>query len=830
MQYYTNIFIHKGKIYIRGIDHGKQVSGIYNYKPYLFVPSKKSDSKYRTVDDQVVDKVDFDSIWDAKQFIKEYDDVGGFPIYGLNKFQYTYLYDNFPGTIDYDPSKISIVALDIENKVGNEDIATSLITTPNEITAITLSKNGHKYSLGCKDYAVNRDDLTYIKCKDEKDLLQRFIQLWKKLNPDIITGWNVEFYDIPYLVGRIGRILGEERVVDLSPWGLINEYDVEVKGKKVKSFEFKGITTLDYMNIYKKFVLKPREKYSLDYISEVELDERKVDYNSLGYSNLNDLYDRNFQLFLDYNIQDVELIDKLEYKLRLIELVFELAYDAKINFIDTQGSVLQWDIIFHNYLLDNNVVVSPQKRSSHSDFVGGYVKDVMVGRHKWVVSFDLDGLYPHLYMTYNIGPDTFVDRLSSFPTIDEIVDGAEVPHGGYSVAANGCRYRKDRQSFVGKLLEKKYSERKYFKKLMLEAEQKFEETGNPDFKIDISRYHNKQHARKINSNSFYGAMGNVWFRWFDINGAEGITMSGQLAVKWIGSKFNKYLNKVLGTTDEDFVIAQDTDSAYLCLDKIVQKQFPNETDTMKIVKWLDKFCDKILNPFVEECYVELVEKMNAYQQKMKMKRENIADVGIWIAKKNYILNVWNSEGVQYDKPKLKMVGIQAIRSSTPKSCREALVESIKLVVNTDEATVQKYIADYKERFRTLSFEEIASPRGVSNIDQYTSKGPEMFIKGTPINAKGSILYNRLLKQFKLTGQYEEIGNGDKIKYCYLKTPNPYGINVIAAINNLPEQFDLNKYLDYDLQFEKAFIQPLSGIMKAVGWDIEKRSTLEGFFS
>lgn len=828
MKYYTNVFINKGKIYIRGIENGKHFARIEKYKPYLFVNSQEN-TEYKNTQGQNVLKLDFDSIWEAKEFLQQYKDVEGMPIYGLTRFEYVYLYDRYK-TKDYDAAEISVVGLDIETKLGTEDIATAVSTTPNEITAITISKGNKLYSFGCKDFKPHLENVIYFKCNSEKELLQKFIEIWVSCNPDVVTGWNIEFFDIPYLVGRINRILGEEYVNRLSPWGIVKPYDVDVKGRKITSYQLMGISTLDYLVVYKKFILSPRESYRLDYITEVELEENKINYKDEGYINLDDLYDRNFQRYLEYNIHDVVLINKLEDKLKLIELVFAMAYDAKINYNDTFGTVLQWDIIIHNYLMDEKTVIPQQSNRYFTDFAGGYVKEPKVGMHKWVVSCDLNSLYPHLIQQYNISPETFVERIN-IPSINDLLAGVSVPLSEYSIAANGCAYLKTKQGFLGALMEKMYKDRQAYKKQMLKVEQEYENTKNPILKKEIARLNSLQHSKKIQLNAAYGALGNRYFRWFDINHAEAITLSGQLSIQWIANKLNTYLNKICNTISYDYIIASDTDSVYISFENLIQIKFKDEqSDTLKIVKWLDKFCQEILEPFIEKSYQQLAEHMNAYAQKMKMKREAIADVAIWTAKKRYIMNVWNNEGVSYEKPKLKMVGIEAIRSSTPKSCRDAIKKAIEMIINTDEQTVQKYIQEYKDIFKTLTFEEIAFPRGVSDLGAYSKKSDGFaFEKGCPIHVKGSILYNYLINKYNLIGQYEFIGNGDKIKFCYLKKPNPYGSNVISSFDELPKEFILDKYLDFDTQFNIAFIKPLSIILDSIGWHTEKKVTLEGFF-
>ena len=831
MQFYTSVIQNKNKMLVRGIDNGKPVKRIYDYSPYLFVPTKK-ESKFRTPTGQPVGKMDFPSIWEAKDFIKQYESVEGMPIFGMTNFLYSFIFDMFKGEIKYDPSLVSVCSLDIETKMGEEDIATAIQTTPNEVTAITLGRNGKKTVLGCGDFVTDDPNINYIKCKNEFHLLQVFLEIWNSVeySPDVVTGWNIEFFDIPYLVGRIIKILGEEAVKRLSPWGQIRPYEVEIKGKRVTSYEMKGVSILDYMALYKKFTYQNQESYRLDHICFVELGEKKIDYKDEGYVNLNDLYERNFQLFIEYNIHDVKLVEMLEDKLKLIELVFALAYDAKVNYNDTLASVRQWDVMIHNYLLERNIVVPQQKPSMVTELVGGYVKEVKTGMHRWLVSFDLNSLYPHLIQQYNISPEMFIKRLAGFPSIDQILAGTAIPKTEWSIAANGCAYSKEKQGFLAAIMAKMYDDRVIYKKQMLEVKKEYEKTKDKSLLKEISRLDNMQMAKKIQLNSAYGALGNKYFRWFDINHAEAITMSGQLSIRWIADRMNEWLNKLCKTTNHDFIVASDTDSIYVCLDKLVDMVFTDQSDTKKIVGWLDKVCLEKMEPFIDKSYQDLANHMGAFAQKMHMKRECVADKAIWTAKKRYILNVWNQEGVSYDKAKLKMSGIEAVKSSTPQACRDALKKAFDIIMNQSETALQTYIAEFKEDFKKLPFETIAFPRGVTNVSQYMRRGQEMFASGTPIHVKGSILYNKLIDDMKVRDKYETIANGDKIKFAYLKQPNPYRINVISAPGQLPQEFKLQQYIDYDLQFSKSYIDPLSIILDSIGWSVEKKSTLDDFFS
>ena len=346
---------------------------------------------------------------------------------------------------------------------------------------------------------------------------------------------------------------------------------------------------------------------------------------------------------------------------------------------------------------------------------------------------------------------------------------------------------------------------------------------------DITKYNNFQMAKKIALNSAYGAVGNQYFRYYKIENAEAITLSGQVSIRWIENRINTYLNKLLSTEDIDYVVASDTDSVYINFGPLVDKFFSNKIDDKaKVVTILDKVCQDKLEPFISKSYEELASYVNAYDQKMEMKRENIADRGIWTAKKRYILNVWDSEGVRYEDPKLKIMGIEAVKSSTPAPCRKMIKDALQLMMSGTEDEVIEFIDKSRTYFKQLPPEDIAFPRTVSNVNKYKAHST-IYANGTPFHARGALLFNHYIKEKKLDNKYSLINNGEKIKFCYLKKANPIRENVISFISDFPLELGLDKYIDYDLQFEKAFLEPVKVILDAIGWNVEKTVNLELFF-
>jgi len=828
--FYTNVRQYGNKLLVRAIEDGKRTKYEVDYKPYLFVRSPKGE--YMSPFGDKAEKITFGDIRDAKEFIDKYSDVDNLEFYGMTQFVYPFINDTWPGEVSYDRDLINVVSLDIETM--SDDGFPDVETANKAITVITISDGKKFVVIGINDYKPHQDNVTYYRCRDEKELLIRFIDEYRKMDPDILTGWNIEFFDIPYIINRMKNILGDTYPKNLSPWRSVLGKKQKNNNEEVTTYDIVGVDVMDYLAVYRKWTFTQQESYKLDHIAYVELGQRKLDYSE--YGSLHNLYEQNFQKYVEYNVLDTELINRLDDKLKLMDLALALAYDAKLNYTDAYTSVRMWDVITHNYLIAKNIVVPQYKRNDKPySFVGGYVKDPILGKHDWVCSFDLNSLYPHLIMQYNISPEKYVKKIS-FPgcTVDGFLDGVLndeeikgfLSENNLTMTPNGCLWKRDSQGFLPALMEKMYEDRSRFKRLMLEAKQKYEDTRNPDFLKESIRYDKIQHAKKIQLNCAYGALGNEWFRWFNPDYAESVTMGGQLSIRWIEKHMNNYLNGLL-KTDTDYVIASDTDSIYLNLSKFVE-DFKKDASVDEVVKYLDKVCSKGLEPFINNSYKELSEYVNAFAQKMFMKREAIANKGIWTGKKHYILNVYNNEGVQYSSPVLKIMGIEAVRSSTPQSCRESIKEALRIIMNENENILIQYVDKFRNDFNQMSFEEISFPRGMNGITKYReSRGG--WKTGTPIHVRGALIYNSMLEKHKLSNRIERIRDGDKIKFCYLKVPNPTRENVISAIDSLPKEFKLEDYLDYDMQFEKNFLSPLRSITDVIQWELEKKSTLESFF-
>ena len=828
MRFYTNVQLIGNKFLVRGYDNGEHVQFRDDYRPTLFVPTKK-ESKYKTLEGEPVASIQPGFVRDCREYYKKYQDVDNFKIYGNDRYVSQYISDMYPeDEIKFDISKIRLVTLDIE--VKSENGFPDPETADQEILLISLQDYNTKQIItwGVNPFNNKQKNVNYIECPNEWSLLQRFIDYWNSNIPDVVTGWNIQYYDIPYLSKRLNRVLGEKEMKRLSPWGMNTENEIYIKGRRHLYYDVAGLTQLDYLDLYKKFTYKAQESYRLDYIAKVELGQQKLDHSE--FDTFKDFYTNGWQKFVEYNIIDVELVDRLEDKMKLIELALTMAYDAKVNFADVFFQVRMWDTIIYNYLKKRDIVIPPKDRSEKNDrYAGAYVKEPIPGKYDWVVSFDLNSLYPHLIMQYNISPETLRETRHPSASVEGFLKQEVEIDGDYAVCANGAQYRKDVRGFLPELMDKMYQERVIFKKRMLKAKQEYENKPSKALEKEIARCNNIQMAKKISLNSAYGAIGNQYFRYYKLANAEAITLSGQVSIRWIENKMNEKINKILKTKEVDYVIASDTDSIYLNLGPLVERVYEGREKTnQNVVGFLNKVCENEFEPFIEGAYETLARYLNAYEQKMFMKRENIAERGIWTAKKRYILNVWDSEGVRYDEPKLKMMGIEAVKSSTPAPCRKMIKDGLKIMMSGTEEDVIKFIDNARKEFKSLPPEDIAFPRTVSDVKKYKAHST-IYGKGTPIHARGALLFNHYITENKLNNKYSLIQNGEKIKFCYLKKPNVIHENVISFIQDFPRELGLDKYVDYDLQFEKSFLEPLKIILDAIGWNVEKTVNLELFF-
>jgi len=831
MNFYTSVNRYGNNILYRGFEDGKRIDKKIPYTPTLFIPTNK-ETGWNTLQNNPVQPVTFDTMRDARDFIKKYDGVDNFPIYGTTNYVNQFLTDRFPGDIKFDREKVNVTSLDIE--VHSEDGFPFVANAAHPVTAITMKSNQSDtyYVWGLKDYDPDKCPIEgvtaihYKKCKDEIELLLDWLSWWhdSRYCPDVVTGWNTRLFDFPYLINRVKNIIGGDVYKKFSPWGVVDQRDIVIAGRTNIAYEMMGIQQLDYYDLFRKFgyAYGTLESYKLDHVAFTVLGDKKLSFDEIG--NLQNLYKQDHQLYIDYNIKDVQLIDRLEEKMGLITLAMTMAYRGGVNYSETFGTTSIWDSILYRLMYKDQTVVPPKVAKIKEKYPGAYVKDPMTGKHDWVVSFDLNSLYPNIIVQYNMSPETIIDGAIPGINVDAILNDKDfILDDDYAVAASGLQFRKDQQGVIPKIIKQYYDERRAIKNRMLEAQQEYESGKTKKLENEINTLENQQMSIKILMNSLYGALGNNYFRYFDRRMAEAITTSGQLSILWAQEAINNEMNKLLETTDVDYIIAIDTDSLYVRMKPLVDKFDPNSP-----VDFLNKICSEHFEDILAAAYDELFRKMNAYENRMEMAREVIADKAVWIAKKRYFMQVHDNEGVRYAEPKLKVMGVEAVKSSTPQVCRDRFKEIFNVILNEGEDATQKFVANFRKEFSALNPEDVSFPRGISDIDKWHDRN-DVYKKACPIHVRGALLYNHHVSKKGLDNRYETVKNGEKIKFCYLKTPNPIKENVISYSLNLPKELDLHRFIDYNKMYEKSFVEPIRNILDEIGWDVEPRATLEDFF-
>lgn len=832
MEFYTSIDSKNDQLYVCGYRDGKKFKEKVTYQPYLFLPAPdlpNQKSPYKTILNEPVVRQDFDCMGDARAFVGMRQKMTNSKTYGMTDYKFVYLYDTYPGIVDFDFSLLNVISIDIEN--DSEGGFADLDTADKEINAITLSKKQdgriRSITFGFFDYSLDSEDRIYIKCKDEIELLNKFLRIWrsKAWLPDIITGWNNKFYDIRYIVNRMKRLLPEGEYHKLSPFNWVGEEKVNQRdGKEFIGYNIFGIRIIDYYEAYKKYATGERESYKLDFIAEYELKERKTDYSQ--YGSLAKLYAQNKELFYTYNIQDTELILRLEDKIHYIEQIVTMAYIAKVNYDNMLKTVKAWDVLIHNYLMDRGMVVPFFVESDDATTImGGYVKEPIPGLYENVGSLDFTSLYPSIAMTFNISPDSFQGKTNKLFSIETLMGPMMIKYTdaleekNLALTANGCFFRREKEGFFPAIMKHFFAERKRYRKMEAVAREEYEADKKNDTKRNIFlKFKNIQTAYKLLNNSGYGAMANAYFRWFDNRLAEGITATGQLASKYVAEHLNVFLNNYYHSVGRDYIVYQDTDSAYVAFPK---ELYDNPQDIVD-------FMQGVVQPEVARICAEFCQKMHAYDNKLEMKLEKVCMQAFFIRKKRYALNISYDEGIIHEKPKLKVTGLETVRSSVPKVTRDAMKSIFEMIFAGKQDEIHLYIEDFRKKFYTMSFDQIGAPTSVNNIDLY-SDATNLYVRSCPIQVKGAIFYNRYLKEKGLDTTSEMIYNHDKVKYCYLHPENPTKQGVISVKVDYPRDWGLEQYIDYDHQWEKTFLKPIEAVFGVVKFTSAKEADLNSMF-
>lgn len=838
--FYTNFELDWDYLLLSHYKNGKKCNERIKLRPYLFVPAA-TNTPYKSYDDKSVMRVDFTSVKEAREFVRSYEGVSNVKIYGFPHYHYTHIYENFKN-IKFDKSQLKVFNFDIEvDTVGGYPKHNM---ADKEINLITAKIFGSKdiYTLGLGEYKNTSKEIEIQKLRDqgyqihyrafdnEKDLLFAFMQLWEKLAPDVVTGWNVRFFDIPYVIKRLSYHFSDEIVNKLSPFGKIKSDVVTMFNKENDVYSIVGIPTLDYMDIYKKFSFSNEESYSLNYLSGKILGATKLDYSE--YGTLAKLQVGNWEKFTDYNIIDVIRVEQIDEKVRFMDIAFEVAYETKTNYTDSLTTIRVWDVMIHNYLMDRNITVpySSDNRKERQ-IAGGFVKDPQLGKHKWVMSFDFKSLYPHLCMTFNISPDTYLGTFKpifGLMSVEKILDGQLVQYTDQMIQNNatitGCGtvFSKKKKGFAPAIMEHLFDLRAEHSKKEDKYTKEYAESKDPEIEKQAQIFASKSLAIKYILNGGYGAFSNEYYRFFADQIAESFTLSGQLAIKTVEKYVNRKLNEYYGATNLDFICAIDTDSVYLVLDKIVEKFCDIDP-----VDFLEEF-SKVIQGWIQESLEELYSQTNAFQKKLFMSLESIGPA-IWMAKKRYVMSLPSYKKVRYNPPKIKIMGIEAVRSSTPQIARKWITDAIPLALAGEEREMKAYVDDKWNQFSEADFASIAMPRGTNDLEKYANKNT-IYEKGCPLHVRGALLYNSIIRKNSLEDTINEIASGDKVKVMYLKMPNPIMENVIAIPEDLPKEFDfLIDYVDYSLQFDKVFLDPLKRITNAAGISLSNDISMEGFF-
>lgn len=809
-------------------------------KPYLFIPSALSDTEYRTFDDKPVMRVDFDSVKEARNFVRQYEGVPNIKLYGSPLYHYVYIYENFKNQ-QVDTSKIKILNFDIE--VDTSEGYPTHGMYDREINAVTIKvfKSKEIYVLGFVDYEPREQELhdliekgykiRYKKCAGERELLSCFLQIWKRIDPDVITGWNISKFDIAYVIGRMKRYFDDETINSLSPFGKINHTTTEFYKKVYDVYTIVGITILDYMEIYKKFSQGVEESYSLDYLSGKILGKGKLDYSE--YGNLAKLYQRNPIKYIDYNVIDVIRVEEIDANISYMDIAFEIAYETLTNYDDSLTTIRVWDAMIHNYLMDQKRVVpnSATNRKERS-ISGGFVKDPQVGGHKWVMSFDFKSLYPHLCMSFNISPDTYLGTLKSIygsMSVQKILDG-EIDQLNDTLVAQdvnvtGCGtvFTRKKKGFIPAIMERLFARRAEHSKQEEKYEREYAENHDEKAGTLSKIFANKSYAIKILLNSGYGALSNEFYRFFSDNIAESFTLSGQLAIKSVEKNVNKRMNELMGTDGVDYICAIDTDSFYLNLSSYVEKQYDGDD----VVTHLEEFSSTVQG-WIQEGLEEMYWRTNIFQKKLSMSLEAIGPA-IWIAKKRYVMLLPSFKKIRYDPPKLKVMGIEAVRSTTPKSIRNWIKEGIPLAIEGNSTKIKQFLDVKWEKFINLPFEDIAMNKGTNDLEKYADS-KTIYGSKTPVHVRGALLFNHMVQKRGLQKEIELIKSGDKVKMMYLKMPNPIMENVVSIPETLPVEFsEFKDYIDFSKQFDKTFLDPFKRLTDAAGINLSENVGMDQFY-
>ena len=757
--------------------------------------------------------------------------------------------------------------LDIE--VSSQGGFATTENVKNEITAISfcMKHEGVYYALLLDTEkrltnSVNKN-LNLMRFDTEIELIQSFLALYTEKAPTIITGWNIDYYDIPYLYNRIDKVLNVEYANLLSPINIVT-FD-----ERANRYILAGVSCLDYLGLYKLFTYSEEVSYSLESISQKELGKGKVKYEGT----LDHLFATDINKFIEYNVNDVQLVLELDDKLKFIDLAKGVAHKGHVPYEDVYKTTRYLDGACLVFMKRLGIVAPnsrrPKKTSTDSepggDFAGAYVKPPKPGRYEWIFDVDMGSLYPSIIRSLNISPETKVGRITNWSEVSEyFLDNSSTIDSSlpiyinnkksdiqvkgfrdwlltnnYSVSSIGVLYDKSAQGIIPSILKTWMQEREDNRALA----KKYGQDG------DMAKrnfYDGRQLTLKIINNSLYGALGNAGFRFYDLDNAESITLTGQSILKsHVEPTINRWFKENLNI-ESDNVIYIDTDSSFVSALPIIQlmeKQLGRPLTYEEKSSTTFKTAISVEN-FINNSFTDYTLKHhNVTEHVLNIKQEYVGEAGFWIAKKRYAQKIVMEKGVSIEamtggkkKWKLDVKGMDVVRSNFPKAFREFMSNILISILDGDAKTVlDDKIIQFREDLGTKPILDIMFPTGIKEISKYgfDPANPFMRFKGTTAHAKAALNYNALLMHYGIESK-PPISDGTKIKWTYLKS-NPLNLESLALLGfEDPEPIVdiVEQYIDRDAIFESALENKLQDFYSSLQYGLipKAENNLQDFFS
>tara|TARA_R110002072_G_scaffold72968_8_gene174117 strand:+ start:996 stop:3503 length:2508 start_codon:yes stop_codon:yes gene_type:complete len=814
---------------------GKRIKVTNSFDPYCYLEGKgDAESIYGT---KLVKKI-FNTQYDRYKYLKDTNIKRVFE--NLPATQ-QYLVDTFwkeNEKPEFSKNPIKVLFLDIETYSPDEFPKPADPThTVNVITCFD-SLNGRYTTFGLKDYDNKDDDVVYHKCESERDLFKKFVMYIEKDYPDIMSGWNSEFFDLPYILNRCTRILGEEWTNRLSPSGRV--YSRTIKGmfgvEQVRWY-IEGMSLIDYLDVYKRFSVGVKESYKLDNIGAAELGEQKVDF---GNMNLATLSDNDWQTFVEYNIQDVRLLAKLEEKLKYTELIKMLAYVGLTTFEAALGSlsVINGATAVRARYRDQKIPSFIRNEDTGKN-PGAYVGDPLKGFQENIISFDANSLYPNVMISLNMSPETKVAKIEDKNNSEIVlrhVNGQvfSLKHDKFlefckkeqiAISKANVLFTQKRKGVMPEILDYYYNERVKIKKELGTIKREYSKTKNDKLKFKIEQLDAKQLCIKVFINSIYGYFGNKNAPFGDDDIASSITLTGQSVIKKSNDLLKEYIKRKTKIEDDKIlnqcIVYNDTDSSYISVKPLITAGLPFTGDDGKLTQEFFNEVQNIEDFLNDEIKVWGRKALNSKDCRFVFKREVIADVGIFLQKKRYVLHILDDEGIPMDK--YKYTGVEVVRSTMPDAIKPHVKNIIETMLSTQNiGETNKALDNVYKIFKDLPVEDITFVSGIKGYERYAGQcDGYKTAKGMPIHVKAAYFHNLILKRLGVENKYETISSGDKVRYFYVEHPNPYNLSCIAYKYYYPEEFKKIFHADYDKMFEKILYNVIERFYDNVNWTPQK---------